>query len=715
MNNIPAHKNIIYSTHTLALSIQLVILLFFLCPGVPFVQADNRTVTVGVYENAPKVFTSEDGRPSGIFIDIIEFIAKKEGWNLKYVPGTWAEGLDRLAKGEIDLMPDVAYTAEREKKFSFHKVQVLSSWFQVFTREGSGIQSISDLNGKRIAILEESVQQEAFIRLADGFRLNITLIPVPDYKTAFEIVAGKKSDAAITNQFYGAMHARKYGLEDTAVVFEPSALFFAAAKGANEQLLHTIDKYMRDMKKDSQSIYYGSMKRWTSEEVRFKFPVWLQFFGLAAGIVLLMSIGGSIFLKRQVNARTHELRRINQAMEQHIAERELAEEALRRSEEKYRSIFENSIMGIFRTTADGRYLSANPAGARMYGYKSQEEMMQSVTDMSHQIYVHPEDRKRFKELLESNGYIEGFEAEHYTGDGSKIWASMNARVICDASGAILYYETTSQNITKRKRAEEELDKYRLNLEELVQARTQELEKAKEAAEGADRLKSAFLATMSHELRTPLNSIIGFTGILLQGLVGQLNDEQKKQLNMVRTSANHLLSLISDVLDISKIEAGQFQVEYEQFDLPASIRKVEQTVRPLAGGKGLDLTIDVSSDIGLIRSDMRRVEQVLLNLLSNAIKFTVKGRVTVACSANHGAVIVRVTDTGIGIRNEDIDKVFKPFMQIDSGLTRKYEGTGLGLSICRKLIQLLGGEIWVESEYGQGSVFTFTLPINRGVS
>jgi PAS domain S-box-containing protein len=407
-----------------------------------------------------------------------------------------------------------------------------------------------------------------------------------------------------------------------------------------------------------------------------------------------------------------QLIRINAVLRQEITERLDAEDALRRSEEKYRSIFENAVMGIFRTTPDGRYLSANPAGVRMWGYKSQEEMIQSVTDIANQIYVHPEDRKLFKELVESTGFVEGFEAEFYTRDGSKLWVSMNARAIRDASGNILYYEITSEDITKRKLAEKELDQYRLRLEDLVRERTQELEMAKEAAEGTDRLKSAFLASMSHELRTPLNSIIGFTGILLQGLVGPLNGEQKKQLGMVRTSAHHLLELINDVLDISKIEAGQLQVDYEPFDLPASINKAGQSVRPLADKKGLNLTVDIASDVGIIRSDMRRVEQVLLNLLSNAIKFTEHGQVTVTCSANADSVIIRVADTGIGIRNEDLNKVFKPFLQIDTGLTRKYEGTGLGLSICKKLVQLLGGEIRVESEWNKGSTFSFSLPVKR---
>ncbi|MBN1255701.1 MAG: transporter substrate-binding domain-containing protein [Deltaproteobacteria bacterium] len=562
-----AQTNSRHGVHRRILSMRrlqlFLIALIFLFLAVTAVRADNRTVTVGVYENAPKVFTSEDGHPSGIFIDIIEFIAKNEGWNLNYVSGTWAEGLDRLAKGEIDLMPDVAYTVDREKQFSFHKVQVLSSWFQAYARKGSGIQSILDLNGKRIAVLEGSVQQEAFNRFSQGFGLNIDLIAVPDYKTMFEIVADGKADAGITNKFYGVMHARKYGLVDTAVVFEPSALFFATTKGTHKQLLNTIDNYMRDMKKDPQSIYYRSLKRWTSEEVRFKLPAWLQILGLAAGVALLVSFGASVVLKHQVNARTHELQQINREMEQRIIKR-----------------------------------------------------------------------------------------------------------------------------------------------------TEELAEAMKNAQAADRIKSAFLATMSHELRTPLNSIIGFSGILLQEMAGPLNEEQKKQLRMVCGSAEHLLDLINDVLDISKIEAGQLTLASEPFDLRAAFTKAINTATPMAEKKGLRLESEIDSKVGTITSDRRRVEQILLNLLSNAIKFTDHGKVRAVCSLQDNRVLIRVMDTGIGIKRKDLGKLFMPFQQVDSGIDRQREGTGLGLSISKKLVEMLGGTIKVESKWGKGSTFRFTLPVER---
>ncbi len=231
----------------------------------------------------------------------------------------------------------------------------------------------------------------------------------------------------------------------------------------------------------------------------------------------------------------------------------------------------------------------------------------------------------------------------------------------------------------------------------------------EAAKEADRLKSAFLATMSHELRTPLNSIIGFTGIMLQGLAGPLNDEQALQLGMVSKSAQHLLDLINDVLDISKIEAGQLKVSVEVVDIRQAIDKAIQTVTPMAQKKGVTLIANITPDVGRISSDKCRVEQIVINLVNNAIKFTEQGEVRVECEIRNHEVVISVIDSGIGIKPEDIDKLFKPFHQVDTGLTRKHEGTGLGLSICQRLVKMLGGKIWVESEWGQGSVFTFTLP------
>ena len=689
----------------LTLSMVLLTLLYL---GTLSARAGNQIMKVGVYENAPKIFISESGQPSGIFIDIIEHIAKSEGWNLHYVPGTWGEGLDRLEKGEIDLMPDVAYTADRGKIFSFHKVPVLSSWFQVYARKGSGIKSILDLSGKRIAVLERSVQKEAFFRLAAGFELNTTLISLPDYQTIFEKVAGGEVDAAITNRFYGMMHAKKFGLENTAVIFNPSDLFFAVPEGTHEKLLNAIDAHLINLKKDTQSIYYQSMQRWISEDVRFELPTWLQILGLFLGVALLLSLVGSFVLKHQVNTRTRELRKVNRV--------------LSASERKYRELvmLANSI--ILRWSRDGRITFLNEFGQRFFGYTETEILGRHVIGT-----IVPENESTgrnlgplMEEICTNPQKFERNINENMRRNGERVWIEWTNKVVLDEQGQIKEILSIGSDITDRKQAEEQI--HRLNddlrrhaevLEQRVAERTAELVIAKDRAESADRIKSAFLATMSHELRTPLNVIIGFTGIMLQELAGPLNEEQQKQMRMVQNSSRHLLALINDVLDISKIEAGQLELSFTSFELRQSIEKMVKLVSPLAEKKGIDLKLDIAGDIETVTTDQRRLEQITLNLLNNAVKFTEKGHVRILCRIENDHYLLSVSDTGIGMRPEELPNLFKPFHQIDTGLSRKYEGTGLGLSICKKLTDMMGGTIGVESQWGRGSTFIVRFPRQAG--
>jgi signal transduction histidine kinase len=239
----------------------------------------------------------------------------------------------------------------------------------------------------------------------------------------------------------------------------------------------------------------------------------------------------------------------------------------------------------------------------------------------------------------------------------------------------------------------------------------ELEDKGRELEAASRHKSEFLANMSHELRTPLNAIIGFSEVLGERMFGELNDKQAEYIQDILSSGRHLLALINDILDLSKVEAGRMELELSRFDLPAAIGSAVILVRERATRHGLALDVSVDDRLGPFVGDERKIRQVLLNLLSNAVKFTPEGgRVTVRAAPANGGVEISVSDTGIGIAPEDQEAIFQEFRQVGTDYARKREGTGLGLALARRFVDLHGGRIWVKSRLGEGSTFTFHLPV-----
>jgi signal transduction histidine kinase len=240
----------------------------------------------------------------------------------------------------------------------------------------------------------------------------------------------------------------------------------------------------------------------------------------------------------------------------------------------------------------------------------------------------------------------------------------------------------------------------------------EIEVKSKELETASRHKSEFLANMSHELRTPLNAIIGFSEVLSERMFGEINEKQAEYISDILQSGQHLLHLINDILDLSKIEAGRMELELSDFDLRGTIENTLILVRERAQRRGIALACTIDERLGNIRADERKVKQVLLNLLSNALKFTPEGgRIDVQGSARDESAEISVTDTGIGIAPEDQETVFEEFRQVGTA-SKKVEGTGLGLAISRKFIELHGGKIWVTSKVGRGSTFSFTLPLQR---
>lgn len=938
------------------------------------------TVRVGVYENAPKIYTDQDGNVTGFWPELVNTIAEEENWKIVWVPGSWEECLTRLENHEIDIMPDVGLTVERSQKYVFSNETVIMSWARVYVPKGSTIESIIDLEGKRIAGLSGSLNfdgPEGIKELLTQFGIESTFIEKESYTEVFEALDAGEADAGVTNKDFGNLNEQSYNVVRTSIVIQPTQIKFAFSKDAanSAYLIETIDRHLKQLKEDQNSVYYQLLNKYMGENSQTTFvkvvPQWvyyllaIAFFAIMFMVTVsvtskelarkqtvelrasesrmrsliegipdlifrydengtfldfhtksetrlyaqpadflgknvrdvlpaeiaekalgkihdtvasrenqvyeyqltidgipreyearyspcgadeVMAIIRDVTVEKQAEARIRLLNRIYATLSQinqtivHVQDRdqlfrEICEVAVRfgqfrmawiglidkdepvikpvyfageengyltdliikyldpvlgagptgiavregrcvvsrdikndprmlpwkdkalrhgylasasvpirqnhqvigafsvyaaeplafdieeeklleetgqdisfaldnlkaddehqeairqltKSEQRYQTLANISPVGIFRTDADGATTYVNPTWSRISGLPASQAMGDDWLRA-----VHPEDRERIIENWRSATRKNNKNTADYRfihPDGSIVWVIGQAVPEINSNGKIIGYVGTITDITERKQIED-------------------LRLAVEKAESADRLKSAFLATMSHELRTPLNSIIGFTGILLQKLVGPLSDEQEKQLKMVQGSARHLLDLINDVLDISKIEAGEIEIREESFTFDEAIQKSIDKIMPLAEKKGLSINCDLHSGGLLLVSDRRRVEQVLLNLLSNAVKFTDQGRIDIQTRVEDQMITTSVSDSGIGIKKEDLDGLFIPFKQVDSGLTRQYEGTGLGLSICKRIVELLGGKIWVESEWGRGSTFRFTLPLQR---
>jgi PAS domain S-box-containing protein len=382
-----------------------------------------------------------------------------------------------------------------------------------------------------------------------------------------------------------------------------------------------------------------------------------------------------------------------------ITERKRAYELLRESEEKHRKLFENNPHPTWAYDRETlKFLAVNAATVRRYGYSEDEFLSMTIKEIraTEHIPAVLASVERNKDGKETAG-----QWKHTLKDGSVIDVEITSfPLIFNGSPAQV---VVAVDVTQKKRDEEEKRRF---TNALAQS-NKELELRTREAEHATKLKSKFLANMSHELRTPLNAIVGFSGLLADGTPGQLNEKQKRFVNHITNGAHHLLQLINDILDLSKIEAGQLEIHCENFRIADALPEVLSTIRPLAMAKNIHL--QHRSEIARAAfADRFRFKQILYNLLSNAVKFTPEGgHVAVDWFEKDDFICISVTDTGIGIQSEDQELIFEEFRQVER--EGAHEGTGLGLAITKRLVEQHGGRIWLESHVGRGSRFSFTLP------
>ncbi len=369
-----------------------------------------------------------------------------------------------------------------------------------------------------------------------------------------------------------------------------------------------------------------------------------------------------------------------------ITSRKRAEKMENESQERLNKIIDNALCGILLVeVSTHEIVEVNPAAEEMIGLPKDE----IVGNVCHQFVCPAEINKcPITDLGETVDRSERLMLRNGRGEHLSVLKS----VVPVKIGGKEYLIESFIDLSERKKAE------------------QELLQAKLAAESANRAKSEFLTTMSHELRTPLSAIIGFSDVMLEGMSGEFNEQNTKFLNNISNSGKHLLSLINNILDLSKIEAGKMELDMEMFSVSEAFSYTRAVTSGLAMKKDITIKYDLEPEL-LIYADRIRFKQVIYNLMSNAIKFTPKGGSVEVLAAKAGnSVRVSISDTGIGISEKDQKLLFQPFRQVDSSINRQYEGTGLGLALVRKFVELHGGKVWVESETGKGSTFTFELPL-----
>ncbi|HEX9922797.1 MAG TPA: ATP-binding protein, partial [Anaerolineae bacterium] len=407
--------------------------------------------------------------------------------------------------------------------------------------------------------------------------------------------------------------------------------------------------------------------------------------------------------------------RLYQQARQEIAERKQAEEALRQSEERFRHVISSISDHIYvsRIEQDGGWTNVyvSPNVVELTGYL-REKLMADWHFWTSEV-IHPDDSARAAAQRErlANGQDSEVEYRLIRADGQALWVRDSARVQSEADTTKIIYGVVG-DITERKKYEEELARERSSLAKRVEERTAELSAANAELARAARLKDEFLASMSHELRTPLNAILGMSEVLRMSIYGDLNESQLDALDHIETAGRHLLELINDILDLSKIEAGKLDLVTGLMEVNNICQASLLFIKQIAHKKQIKISSVIDSSVDLLQADERRLKQILVNLLSNAVKFTPEGGqigLEVEGDTDQGVVRFTVWDTGIGISTEDMQRLFKPFVQIDSSLSRKQGGTGLGLSLVYRLTEIHGGSVTLESKVGEGSRFTVSLP------
>ena len=695
-------------------------------------HAQERVVRVGVYQNAPQVFIDDQGVAKGIYVDLLKEVATREGWTLEFVPGTFASGLEDVQTGDLDILTSIAATDARREFIDFSNETIVSVWAQLYVQPGFEPTNIFDMDNKKVAVMKSGILGERYTKLCDDFNIACKIVPKASYEDALQAVHNRTVDGAVVNSILGFSKEAEFNVARSSIVFSPFPLTVAVPKGQNQDLVVAIDGYMSVWRRDKSSVYYQTLDRWlgVKPQETETIPTWVVWALIVVGVLGVLTVGWNTALQKEVkrrrateaelSLRTEELRgnetRLNMLLDlskaaPHLDEKEILKRSLdiavevTGSEVGYLHLVNDDQQSLTLSTWNDAALKYCTAAFDSHYPVSEAgiwaDSIRTKSPVVHNKYQHEPKKKGYPE---GHFHIERHMSTPVT-DGNRVSLVIGVGNKDTDYNAfdVIQLQAVANDIEKmvmRRRAEEEL------------------KESKKDAEIANEAKSRFLAAMSHDLRTPLNAILGFSDMMRQKAFGELgNAHYDEYADDIYNSGTLLVSLINDVLDLSKIEAGKYELVEENLSVDAFVKTSVHQLESMAERAGLVLELDIPADMPNLKGDERALIQVLNNLLSNAIKFTPKGgtvRVSATVRTDAG-ITISVSDSGIGMSPEGVIKALSPFEQADGTHSRRHEGTGLGLHLCMNFMKLFGGELDIQSVEHEGTTVTLLFPAKRTVT
>ena len=659
----------------------------------------NSTIKVGIYNNDPLIFADENGNGRGIFADIINHIASREGWKIEYVSGTWQQGLSRLENNDIDILCTIAFSKDRDKLYDFTKENLLTNWGQLYTPIGSEIKAITDVAGKKLAVLKGDIHYKSFSQIINRFGIKCGIIETDAYHSVLDLVARNQVDAGIVNRFFGMKYGVKYHVDKSGVIFNPIKIHFAVPKGKNKELIGTIDRYIVELKNSENSEYYKSLDKWFGAvSAKWLFPIWAKWtIGVTIGLIILLFVG-NLVLRNRIDAKTKEL-----TIE--LERRRLSEQALH---EAYSIINRSPAIAFLWKNKDEwpvEFVSENVA--QLFGYSAEEFTSGQITYAK---TVHPDDLDRVAREVTNFSKEEsrtGFVHEPYriiSKDGKVRWLDDRTYIRRDDKGSITHYEGIVIDITDSKKTSEAL---RENEEKLMRAKKMES-------------LGLLAGGVAHDLNNVLSGIVSYPELLLLDL--PKDSQIREDIETIKEAGDRAVAIVQDLLTVVRgvaitkkpLNLNNLIGDYLQ---SPEFNKLKY-FHPL-----VTINTSLQKDLFNVGGSKIHIRKVVMNLVSNAteaIKDT--GNVTIS-TMNHYVdrplnryvdinvgeyVVLVVSDDGPGISTEDIERIFEPFY------TKKFmgrSGTGLGLAVVWNVVQDHKGYIDVDSDKN-GTTFKIFFPIAR---